>query len=311
MGIFVGGLLAAALMTGAHAQVMAIPEPHILVIDRSMLKSNDPALANRFEASARGVEIQIMARHRANLILDKSAVVVGLGNVDVTAEAIAALILAEPRWVPAQIIAPAQSVSSPVASARPPGGDADWVHASGNATSDDEKAATPPLGNEPDTPMARIAIIDRQALLRSSAVGKNIAAQVHELTKSAEDELHPESLSPKKDGELLQAQTANLAPNEKDVQIADFQQRSDAFSRKVRQRQDQIRAAVAAAQKRVEDVAGPIVQQMVRDSGVDLIVDRSAVVVCDDALDMTMPAIEKLDAALQSVNLSLSADETK
>jgi Skp family chaperone for outer membrane proteins len=352
MRIFAVTLLAVALAARAEAQVAAIPEAHVLLLDRNMLKSNDPALDNSFEMAVRDVESRIMARHRANLILDKSAAVLP-GSIDVTAEAVAALTLAEPGWTPPQTVDPAQNVPNPIPPAHilvvdnarlgsprvvTPGSRLsqalDKIAASRGAsfilsrdivvigsprldvtalvaTSSDERTGALPHGNGTDTPVARIAIIDRQAILRTSAVGQSIAAQVHDLVIKMGNDLRPESLSLKKEGELLQTDVANLEPDERERQIADFQQRRDAFAKKVRQGQDQLRVAVADAQKRVENVAGPIVQQLVKDSGANLVIDRSAVVVGENTLDMTSLAIARLNAAMHSVDLTLPPQPTK
>jgi hypothetical protein len=53
------------------------------------------------------------------------------------------------------------------------------------------------------------------------------------------------------------------------------------------------------------------VLQMLKDSDATVMVDRSAVIVGDNSLDMTALAIKKLDAALPHVDFVLSPTETK
>jgi Skp family chaperone for outer membrane proteins len=171
--------------------------------------------------------------------------------------------------------------------------------------------ALPPLEQGPLAPVARLEVLDRAALLRSSVAGKNIEAQVQALTNGAENELRPRSLALKAVSEELQWQVSSLPVDEIAQDQADFTQRRDAFHQKVQERQDQIRAAVALAQKQVEAVAGPLVQQIMADDGANILVDRMAVVIGDPRLDITPRAITKLDAALTHVDVVLSVPETK
>jgi Skp family chaperone for outer membrane proteins len=163
----------------------------------------------------------------------------------------------------------------------------------------------PPLEQGPLAPIARLEVLDRNALLRNSAAGNNIAAQVHTLTDSADSEFRPQSLALKTEGEALQSQMSILPADEGTQDKADFDQRRDAFQRKVQERQDQIRAAVALAQKQVEAIAGPILQQLMADSDANILVDRMSIVIGAPHLDITPLAIAKLDAALPHVDLVL------
>lgn len=170
----------------------------------------------------------------------------------------------------------------------------------------------PPLEQGPPAPIARLEVVDRNALLRNSAVGKDIAAQVRALTNSAISDFRPESQTLKTEGETLTTDMAILPADEGARDRADFlTERRDAFQQIVQERQNQIRAAVAAAQKQVEAVAGPIVKQIMIDDDANIVVDRQAIVIGAPHLDITPLAIEKLDAALPHVDLVLSLAETK
>ncbi len=333
--------LAIILAGSASARMPDVPEAHVLLLDRSLLKSDTPALDNSFEISVHTIESQIMAQHQANLILDKSAFAEASDGVDVTAEAVEALKRAVPGWTPQAPVPTKGAPSGPVPPAhlivvdstrlRSFGTDAERSHALDKLAAsrhadfilrrDAVVIGLPGLDMtarvansaveadvpvpETDAPVARIAILDRQGLLQNSAVGKSIAAQVRTLTRKAVDELRPENAALKEEGELLQQEAADIPSDEKERRMADFKQRQYAFALKVQKRQNQIRMAVALAQRRVEQVAGPIVQQITKDSGANMVVDRMAVVVGDNALDMTALATEKLNAAMPTIDLTL------
>jgi len=164
----------------------------------------------------------------------------------------------------------------------------------------------PPLEEGPLAPIARFEVVDRNALLRNSAVGKDIVAQVRALTNSAISDFRPESQTLRTEGETLTTDMAILPADEGARDRADFLiERRDAFRQVVQERQNQIKAAVAAAQKQVEAVAGPILQQIMADDGANILVDRMAIVIGFPGFDITPLAIAKLDAALPHVDVVL------
>jgi outer membrane protein len=154
--------------------------------------------------------------------------------------------------------------------------------------------------------MPKILIIDRQALLRQSKVGQDIARQVQDLTKSAEAELKGENESLAREGQALQQQVAILAPDVKAQKIKAFESKRAAFSQKVQLRQNQIRYGVAMAQRQVEMVAGPIVQSIMQQRGANLMIDRQAIVIGAPGLDVTPDAIRMLDQKLPTVKVQLA-----
>jgi outer membrane protein len=154
--------------------------------------------------------------------------------------------------------------------------------------------------------MPKILVIDRQALLRQSKVGLDIARQVQDLTRSAEVELKGENESLRREGQALQQQVAILAPDVKAQKIKAFESKQASFQQKVQVRQTQIRYGVMLAQRQVEQVAGPIVQQLMQERGANLMVDRQAIVIGAPGLDVTAAAIQRLDQKLPSVKVQLA-----
>lgn len=155
-------------------------------------------------------------------------------------------------------------------------------------------------------PAPKILVIDRQALLRQSNVGMDIARQVQALTQSAESELKGEGEGLRREEQTLQQQIAILAPDVKAQKIKAFQAKQAAFEQKVQARQNQIRYGVALAQQQVEKVAGPIVQAIMQQRGANLMLDRQAVVIGAPGLDVTAEAIKSLNQKLPSVKVQLA-----
>ena len=350
MRILVAALLAIMLTARAAAQAVEIPETHLLLLDRGALKPADPARdSQRFEAAEKPIYHQLLASHKANLILDRSAAPAHWTGLDVTGEAVSALHAALPDWQPSVASEPvAVATASPVrmlfadiASYDPLDAKvretlAHVAAGKGATLVVDKKAVVigapdfditalarssfqtyresgtlPLVVGGPDLPMARVAILDRTALMRNSAAGRDIAEQVRAITAKVENELRPENQALRRDGNALKEQIPRLAPKARSQAVQDFTARQKAFMAKVQERQGAITAAVAAAQKKIEVAAGPIVIQILNDGHANMMLDRMSVVASDDTLDITTPAIEKLNAALPRVEIVLDPAQKK
>jgi len=154
-------------------------------------------------------------------------------------------------------------------------------------------------------PVPKILVIDRQALLRASKVGQDIARQVQGMTKAAEAELRGEGEGLRREEQALQQQIAILAPDVKAQKVHAFQAKQAAFQQKVQDKQNQIKYGVMLAQRQVEQAAGPIVQGIMQERGANLLVDRQAIVIGAPGLDVTAVAIQRLDQKLPSVKVQL------
>ncbi|HKD21853.1 MAG TPA: OmpH family outer membrane protein, partial [Rhizomicrobium sp.] len=156
-----------------------------------------------------------------------------------------------------------------------------------------------------------IAVLDRQVLMRNSAAGQSIAVQVRAITMTAETALRAENEALRRDGTSLQKRIPSLPPAEMTKAVQGFEARQKVFQAKVLERQAQIRAAVAAAQKKIEAAASPAVFAVLKDDQANFLLDGSAVIAHDDALDITPAVLAKLDTALPHVDVVLEAAEKK
>jgi len=343
-GVAIAAFVLAA--TSAAAEVVKIPEAHLLLVDRSVLKPADPMGGGpRFEGAEKTLYRELMARHGADLILDASAAPAHWSGLDVTGEAEAALHAAIPEWspppgAPASVAATkAPAVRMLFAEVAPSDLSDDKFHetlehiAAGQGATlvVDKKAVVmgapafdvtqlvrstvetyrtsgtlPLVVGGPDLPTARVAVLDRAALVRNSAAGRDMAVQLHTLSASARAEIARELTAFKKEGARLKAQIPSIPPGERLKVVQDFETRQRAISEAVRERQTAFDAAVTAAQKKIEAAAGPIVMKIVGEDRANMMLDRTAVVACDEALDITPSVIAKLDATLPHVEVTLA-----
>lgn len=153
-------------------------------------------------------------------------------------------------------------------------------------------------------PTAVILFLDRQTVLRQSAVGKDMYAQVEALAKKMETDLAPENNKLQADVTALQQQAAVLTPEVRQTRIKDLETRRQAFQKKVQDRQAAIQAGLAQARQKVEQSLGPILEKIMIERGANLLLDRGLVVLGATDLDVTATVIGRLNTALPKVTVT-------
>jgi len=167
----------------------------------------------------------------------------------------------------------------------------------------------PPAGAPANqgAPATKVLVIDRNVLLRASRAGQDIVRQINDYRTKAESEFRAEGLALQKEGQTLQQQVAILAPDVKAKKIRDFQAKQSAFQRKLETRQSLIQGGLYQAQQQVEAALKPILQGVMQERGANLLVDRGAVVLVPNNLDVTAVAVQRLNQKLPSVKVQLTA----
>lgn len=156
-------------------------------------------------------------------------------------------------------------------------------------------------------PAAVILFVDRTAVLRRSAVGKSVAAQVEELARKMESEFGPENQKLQADFQTLQTDAPVMAPEKRQETIRQLEARREAFQKKVQERQAAIQAGQNAVRTQIEKAIGPILEKIMAERGANVLLDRGAVVLGSGDLDVTDLVITRLDAALPSAKVTLPA----
>src|SRR5262249_50640207 len=106
-------------------------------------------------------------------------------------------------------------------------------------------AAPAAAGAVKKAPPAIILFLDRGTVLRQSAVGKDMYAQVEALAKKMEADFKPENTKLQADVQALQNQAAVLSPEVRQQKVKDLEARRQAFQKKVQDRQQAVQPALA------------------------------------------------------------------
>jgi outer membrane protein len=144
--------------------------------------------------------------------------------------------------------------------------------------------------------------------MQYSKVGQDIAKQVQAYAAQAKNDLAAQSRALQEEGRTLQQQVAILAPDIKAKRLAAFQAREASLQGSAQKKEDQIKAGVLQARQAMEQKLGPILQQLVKERGANMVLDKQAVVYATvPGFDITNDAINRLNQQMPSYKVSLNA----
>lgn len=144
----------------------------------------------------------------------------------------------------------------------------------------------------------QVRILDEGALFSASLFGQRVFSEIDVASRALEQE-NTELLDQltRRELELTEARGA-MAP-------ADFRAAADAFdieAEAIRRSQAEKRARLGsyqdAEQRRFFLLAGPVLQELLVQSGAQLVIDARAVILGVDGIDLTRDAIAAVDTAL-------------
>jgi Skp family chaperone for outer membrane proteins len=197
-------------------------------------------------------------------------------------------------WAVAAIAAASLALGTVTAQAQP-------------ATTPAKPAATTPAKPAAATgkaPAAIILFLDRGTVLRQSAVGKDMYAQVEAMAKKMETEFAPENKKLQADVQALQQQAAVLSQDVRNQKIKELEARRTAFQKKVSDRQAAIQNGLAVARQQVEKALGPILEKIMVERSANLLLDRGLVVLGATDLDVTAVVVQRLNTSLPKVTVT-------
>jgi len=155
-------------------------------------------------------------------------------------------------------------------------------------------------------PVARILIIDLRRAIAASKVGQSIQQQVNGLKQQAQTQLNGEAEGLKRQRAEIEQQGAILAANVKAQKVKDFQLRAAAFEKKVQERGGLIQGGMLKANQQVEEALGPILQGIMQERQATVLLDRGAVLLAPNAIDVTGVVVQRLDMKMPSVKVDLT-----
>jgi outer membrane protein len=163
-----------------------------------------------------------------------------------------------------------------------------------------------------DPPQPKIVVIDRGAIMQFSKVGQDIAKQMQTYANQAKSDLSAQGKALQAEGRNLQQQVAILAPEAKQKRLEAFRAKEEALQGAAARKDEQLKLAFGQARQAMEQQLGPILQQLVKERGANLVLDKQAVVFANNnGFDITGEAINRLNQKLPSFKVNLNPPAPK
>lgn len=167
--------------------------------------------------------------------------------------------------------------------------------------------STAAMAQAPAAP-PKIVVLDKVAILQYSKVGQDIAKQVQAYAAQAKNDLTAQGKALQAEGRALQQQVAILAPDLKQKKLAAFQAKEQALQAQAQKKDDQIKYTFMSARQAMEKQLGPILQQVIKERGANLVLDKQAIVMANTAsFDITGEVINRLNAAMPNYKVVLTS----
>jgi Skp family chaperone for outer membrane proteins len=178
----------------------------------------------------------------------------------------------------------------------------------GGAPQQESSSAAPAAGaaSPGGLPAPVFLVLDKQAVVRFSKAGQDIARQMQPFVQKTQESLAGQRAALERQAAQLQANTS-LSPAEREKQGAALDAKQQALQAEAQRRQQQLSTAIANANGELSKVMAQIVPAIVKERGANIVLDRAALPQADPALDITPDVIKQLDARLTTVKVSLDA----
>lgn len=157
-------------------------------------------------------------------------------------------------------------------------------------------AAAPPVVGGPAIP--GICIINIEGAIGGSTVGKYVDTRLQQIVAQVQAELNGERAAIENDGKQLEAQRTSLDQNTLDQRSAALQVRVNALQRKAQLRDREVQATEQKALQRVGEEMDPLIRQVYQQKNCSVLLQRTAVVIGNPAMDITPQVITALNAKI-------------
>jgi Skp family chaperone for outer membrane proteins len=157
-------------------------------------------------------------------------------------------------------------------------------------------AAPPPVTHGP--PIPNMCIISVENAVGASTVGRYVETRMQQIVAQTNAELTGEKNSIDNDAKLLEGRRATLDPTTFEQQAVGLRGRADALQRKAQIRDREVSATEQKAVGRIGQEMEPFIRQVYQQKGCSVLLQRTAVVIANGAMDITPQVIAALNGKI-------------
>lgn len=166
-------------------------------------------------------------------------------------------------------------------------------------------AIAPVRAEEAAKSNASIAVVDIQSLLKNSKAAQGIESQVATLRKSFQAEIEKEEKALRAAEKEIIDQKSKLKEDEFKAKAQEFQKKVGASQKKIQERKGKLDKALGTAVGKLRGEIVKIVAEIGEKQNLDLVLARTDVVIVSKEMDITAQVLERINADLPSVSLSV------
>ena len=156
--------------------------------------------------------------------------------------------------------------------------------------------AAPAMTHGPAIP--GICVVSIENAIGASTVGKYVDGRIQQIVAQVNAELTGEKTAIDNDAKALDARRATLDQNALEQQAAALQVRANALQRKAQLRDREVQATEQKAVGRIGQEMEPLIRQVYQQRQCSLLLQRTAVVIANPAMDITPQVITALNAKI-------------
>ena len=154
-------------------------------------------------------------------------------------------------------------------------------------------------------PNTSIGIIDINKVLTESKAAKDATNQIEKIQKKSEEESKKEDELIIKEREKLIEQQSVMAPEAFEVKVADFEKKVQSYQIERQEKLRKLDQMVQSARAKILEEVKPIINEYASELGITVILEKNAVILSADDMDMTDDVIKILNKNLPSIKVEL------
>lgn len=156
-----------------------------------------------------------------------------------------------------------------------------------------------------------IIVVDMDRVGADSAAGKGAQTQLKAKLDGVQNRAKTLGDQFRTEAENLQKARASMAQDAFQAKVKDLQAREASASNELRNREQDYARSLAYVRKQIFDAVNPIIQQLMRERGAQVVITRDATLATVASIDVTNEVITRLNAKLPSVSITPPAAPAK
>lgn len=155
----------------------------------------------------------------------------------------------------------------------------------------------------------KVVVIDRVKIYAESQAGQDLRNKVAAIETTMQGELKPTADKLQADGSSLDARTQGmtretiLADAALTAEVEQLAREAQTFNQRRQIAANELALTERAALAEFNNALIPVLQQVIAETGANVILDKSQVVFVDDATDVSASVVTKLNAATPTINV--------